>query len=340
MIIFRADSNPQIASGHVMRCISIAAYCRKQGQDVLFIIADEHPVRMLEQYSMPYRVLNSDWQNLSLELPLMIDILSQIQDPVLIVDTYSITKNYVDTLSPYARIWYLGSKPEYLGKLDGLINYSSNIDYEWYHSHYDKDRTKLLLGTQYAPLREEFQAIEKLVLQEVKNILVTTGNTDPNNTIGLLLENLLKEPELSQIRYHVVVGNSFTHKAELMSAFGACPQICFHEYPVKMSELMKEVDLAITTNGTTVYELIASKVPVISFAMVTEQIASAEGLASLGCIEYCGATDDDLLQVCTNVVSAVKKYLPYAMRRELVDKASTHIDGDGCKRIYEQLITL
>ena len=340
MIFFRADSNSQIASGHIMRCISIASYCRKQGQDVQFIIADEHPISMLEQYNMPYRVLNSDWQNLANELPQMEDILLHMQSPILVVDTYSITKDYVDALSKHARVYYLGSKHEYLGKLEGLVNYSSNIDYEWYRTHYDKDGTKLLLGTQYAPLREEFQSVEKPVSPQVKNILVTTGNTDPNNTIGLLMENLLKDSQLSHLQYHVVVGNSFAHKAELLSTFRASQQICFHEYPVKMSGLMKEVDLAIKANGTTVYELIASKVPVISFAMVTEQISSAEGFASLGCIEYCGATDKDLPQMCSNVVSATIKNLPYAKRSELINKASSHIDGNGCKRIYEQLITL
>ena len=41
VIIFRADGNPQIGSGHIMRCLSIADAAREQGIENCFLTAEE-----------------------------------------------------------------------------------------------------------------------------------------------------------------------------------------------------------------------------------------------------------------------------------------------------------
>ena len=58
MVFFRADSNKQIASGHIMRCISIAQAFKDAGEDVTFLIADENPILMLERAEMKYHNLH------------------------------------------------------------------------------------------------------------------------------------------------------------------------------------------------------------------------------------------------------------------------------------------
>ena len=41
MICFRADGNAHIGSGHIMRCLSLAAALRTLGEDCLFAMADD-----------------------------------------------------------------------------------------------------------------------------------------------------------------------------------------------------------------------------------------------------------------------------------------------------------
>lgn len=125
-VFFRADSNKNIASGHIMRCISIALELISRKQSVMFLIADQNPVEMLSRYKMPYMVLNSCWSDLSIEVGFVKEILKSNTLPVLIIDTYSVNKAYIEQLSEFAIICYLGSKKEDLGELDLLINYNLN----------------------------------------------------------------------------------------------------------------------------------------------------------------------------------------------------------------------
>lgn len=338
MIFFRADSNSQIASGHVMRCISIASFFRERGKDVMFLIADENPIKLLEPYGIPYKVLHTDWNDLSTEVSAVQDILSAHPSSLLLVDTYRITEDYVNALTDYATICYLGSKPDYLGRLNAIINYSSVIDKERYDSLYP--HTRLLLGTQYAPLRKEFRDIPMRLNRNVQHILITTGNTDASNIVGRILETLEGVEKLKDVTLDVVVGGSFAYADELYKQFGNIQHIMLHRAPVNMSELMRGADLAITANGTTVYELIASKVPVISFAMVAEQIESARGLNRKHCLEYCGYIGDDVCDVLEQIRQHIITLSLVEARRELVKQAAQFIDGNGCERIYNEIMEI
>ena len=71
MIFFRADSNDIIASGHIMRCISLASYFKEMKFDVLFLIADNNAVPLLQEADMPFCILNSKWDNFSIACPMV-----------------------------------------------------------------------------------------------------------------------------------------------------------------------------------------------------------------------------------------------------------------------------
>ena len=46
-IYIRVDMNEIIATGHVMRCLSVADAAREIGKETIFIVADEKPVELL-----------------------------------------------------------------------------------------------------------------------------------------------------------------------------------------------------------------------------------------------------------------------------------------------------
>ena len=49
MIWIRADANEEIGSGHIMRCLSIAAALKEREEEVCFLIADDGAVRLLRE---------------------------------------------------------------------------------------------------------------------------------------------------------------------------------------------------------------------------------------------------------------------------------------------------
>lgn len=337
MVFFRADSNKQIASGHIMRCLSIAQAFHDLGEEALFLIADENPIPMLERAGARYKVLHSTWNNLMEEVDIVRGILQKGKRPILFIDTYQVSRPYVESLLPYARICYLGSKPEYLGPIQVLINYSTDIDFAFYHNNYT-DTTKLLLGAAYAPLRKEFLEVRHEPSKDGRcRVLLTTGNTDARNCVGKILSSL-KQSNVSSLELHVVIGGMFETKEQLHQLYDGDSMVVLHENVKSMATLMAISDFAISANGTTVYELAAAQVPVISFAMAEEQVKSARKLSELGVVEYCGEIYNNTEAVVGNIVSAALRLAGDPKERQsLRQKAHSVIDGRGCQRIVEEL---
>lgn len=341
MVFFRADSNKQIASGHIMRCISIAQAFMDAGEEVTFLIADENPVLMLERAEMKYYTLHSVWNQLMGEVENVKSLLQSYDNPLLVIDTYQVSKGYVESLLPYARICYLGSKPEYLGNLQALVNYSTDIDYEFYSSNYGST-TKLLLGAAYAPLRKEFLDVEhKENLVGRCRILLTTGNTDQHQYVEKIMCEIAASPLFQQLEINVVVGGMFDNKEKLHSLYDSVENVHLHENVKSMSSLMGENDLAVSANGTTVYELAAACVPAITFSMVEEQIKSARKLNELGVVDYCGEIYQNERQCIDSILKKIEKYVSSPEeRKELATKANSIVDGRGCERIANILLKL
>lgn len=341
MVFFRADSNKQIASGHIMRCISIAQAFKDAGEDVTFLIADENPIQMLERARIRYYTLHSVWNQLMGEVDVMKSLLQSYDKPLLIIDTYQVSKGYVEALLPYARICYLGSKPEYLGNLQALVNYSTDIDYEFYSSNYGST-TKLLLGAAYAPLRKEFLDVQhKESLDGRCRLLLTTGNTDQRQHVEKIICAIAASPLFQQLEINVVVGGMFDNKEKLHSLYDNVENVHLHENVKSMSSLMGESDLAVSANGTTVYELAAARVPAITFSMVEEQIKSARKLNELGVVDYCGEIYQDERQCIDSILKKIEKYVSSPEERKaLTTKANSIVDGRGCERIANILLKL
>lgn len=331
MIFFRVDSNNIISGGHVMRCIALAKAFQKVGERTMFLIADDNSLPVLEENGFDYLILHSDWQDLMSDAQQTAGIVKKENNPILFIDTYSIVEKYVNYLKPYCKIVYLGSKLEYIGSVDYLINYSTDIDYDFYSNNYTNETT-LLLGASYAPLREEFQNLNVINKSDVKDVLITTGNTDPQNFVPYILKTLANID--AGVNFHVVVGRMFKNVDELKHNFVNRENIVLHENVKSMSSLMKKCDLAITANGTTVYELAAVGLPIISFAMVAEQKKSAEALGKLKVIEYCGQLYDNFENCVSRIID---RYVYYVGNNEerllLAQSAHRLIDGNGCQKI-------
>lgn len=340
MIFFRVDANDEIAFGHVMRSLSLADAFRAAGESVRLIAADNNAREVIEERGFALDVLGTDWHNLDNEVDSVRELLIGAGQPLVVVDTYCITRSYVESLSDVARVCYLGSKPGYLGPLTALVNYSTDIDEPTYHSLYEHEGTKLLLGPAYAPLRSEFQDRDVCLRREVKHCLVTTGSTDPKNMVGALLESGLRDPRLSALVFDVVVGPRFAYHDVLLERFGDNRRVTLHEGVKSMSALMNACDAALSANGTTVYELAAMGLPAVTFAMVEEQEASAMTLASLGAFRYAGLSYYNREAVTEAAIGHLAALVAdFDARETLARTAHRLIDGNGCARIVHELLS-
>ncbi len=339
MIFFRADSNHQIATGHIMRCISIAQRFKMHGHSVRFFISDDNPIPLLEKVGMDYYVLNSAWNDLDYEIPLMRELLKGHDSDFLIIDTYSVTKRYVESLLSLCKCCYLGSKREYLGELFALINFSLSVDYGYYPTVY-RGKTRLILGPSYIPLREEFLEGRKANVTNARcKVMLTTGGSNPNHYMEKILNQVIRNSIFNQIDIEVVIGNLFENVDDLKEKLIQYGNIHVNENVNSMAEIMYQCDLAVTANGSTVYELVASHVPSITFCLAKDQINTAEKMAAMGLTEYCGNISEEEVECLNKISEKLTLYVCSEQKRiDLAGNAAKIIDGNGGERLYQALM--
>ena len=67
MILFRADGNAQIGSGHIMRCLSIADAFKRKKTDCKFVLADKTFKPLIEDRGYSVHVLETDYRDMDSE---------------------------------------------------------------------------------------------------------------------------------------------------------------------------------------------------------------------------------------------------------------------------------
>lgn len=126
-------------------------------------------------------------------------------------------------------------------------------------------------GFEYECLNESFLLTPPNSFNNLVNkILITFGGTDPNNLTLLAIKALEKLRNILTIqKIDIVIGPAYRWLNDLEDYIQKSTMkdiINLHKKVNNMALVMKNVDLAITSNGRTIYELAAMKIPTISIA--------------------------------------------------------------------------
>ncbi|MEG2287916.1 MAG: UDP-2,4-diacetamido-2,4,6-trideoxy-beta-L-altropyranose hydrolase, partial [Ruthenibacterium sp.] len=207
MILLRADSGTTIGSGHVVRCLSLAAAMRTLGETCVFVCADRSAETLIQKSGFRVICMNTNWRSWDAELPEFLALVQKLQPAWVMADSYSVTAHWMQAVRRQTKLAYLDDVNAFRYPVDVLVNYNiyaSELDYEASYAGLD---TKLLLGCGYTPLREEFCGLPaRPVRRDVRDVLVSTGGADPNNLAAQLLKWAVQDANLHDIRFHFIVG--------------------------------------------------------------------------------------------------------------------------------------
>lgn len=398
MLYIRADGNMEIGMGHVMRCLSIAeAAAEIDGQQPpAFITADEECRAMIEDRGFRVIVLNTDYRDMMSELPQLEELFydtSQeafplsVKRDVLLVDSYQVSDAYYIALRKLVRVACL----EDMGlayPVDLLINYNIYAPGLWknYQEPALEDCTeneypqcvlagtesangidgkltkkcpgKVLLGTEYMPLRRMFQKPAGYVVKDkAANVIITTGGSDPYFAMGTITDALCSDTMIAEqgIHLHLISGpfNRFAdelrrkYRSDDVQESGGHKTsqtdiskviITIHENVKDMRSLFLESDVVITAAGSTIYEVCSLGVPMIVFYFAENQRQGAEALEKLTDIVNAGCFAEHAGTVADRVKENLKRCISDKSYRELLSRQEKSlIDGKGARRIAEQL---
>lgn len=190
------------------------------------------------------------------------------------------------------------------------------------------------LGMNYVPLRTVFQNCPaKKISDRIEKVLLLSGGSDSCGIIKRMVE-VFKDKEVTLI---TVCGRFYEGFEELKEEYKEYSNLVFYQNITNLEDYMKEVDLAVSAGGTTLYELCAVGTPTISYSFADNQLYNVKQFAKDGLIDYAGdvRTDD----IFANVVALYEKY---NADRDIRQKRSAFmqqmVDGKGAERIAQILI--
>lgn len=329
MFYIRTDMNSVISTGHVMRCLSIADAAKRMGETTVFLLADNQAAELLEKHGYQYIVLNTQWNQMNDELPILEKLIKEYQVKKILIDSYQVTKRYLAALTSLAETYYIDDMNSFPYPVTGIICYANYWKKLNYSGSYNN--TKFYLGTRYAPLRTVFAECEqKKINNQVEKILLLSGGSDYYHVLDQILGRL----SFSQyLEVDVVCGCYNTQYDYLKEKNKIFKNVNIYQSIPNIEELMVDADIAISAGGTTLYELCAVGTPTISYAIADNQIRSVKQFHEDGIIAFAGdiRTED----VISNILMYLGEYANHQARYERSCKMQKLVDGKGAFRIAE-----
>lgn len=338
IVYIRADANKEIGTGHIMRCLSIADRITDLGSNAVFIIADCQSEQIIREKGYETICINAQWDKLDKEIDIMVELCHKKLIKKLIVDSYFVTKNYLEILKKVTNIVYIDDLDKFIYPVNLLINYNFYAGDMGYTSKYKGTLTKLLLGTAYVPLRKEFENIGSREFSGINKILITSGGTDNFNMIDNILRCLLKKQEYKDIEIYCIIGRFNINREKLQQTYEKFPNIHLLSNVNNMSCYMVECDLCITAGGSTIYELCACGIPSILYSIADNQINVAQKVSYMGLFSWVGDVREDMESCLARIEEGISLYRDGKFWTEISSRMKMSVDGKGALRIARTVL--
>ena len=331
-LFIRADMNEIVATGHIMRCLSVADFAKEIGVETTFILADEKAQGMVKNRGYDTIILNSRWDDLNSEIAILDRLIEEKQIENLLVDSYFATDVYLEKLSKLCKVSYFDDLNDKQYPADILIAY----DACWDENEYCKKHkaSTVLWGYDYIPLRKEFlDKGKRKVSEEAKNLLILSGGADSKHSVKRFLEQKWVD-HFENVT--AICGRLNADYDELSEKYKNSGNVIIKSSVDNISEYMEQADICISAAGNALYECCACGTPTISFAMNETQIPAAKKLASEGVAVYAGCIDlPAFFEKFSGELETVRN--DFLKRKEMTEKARLLIDGKGSLRIAETI---
>jgi len=248
-ILLRADGEEELGMGHIYRCLSIAYHLT--GHDILFVTKRNCVLGAKRLQESFFKVCEIDDEQD------IFSIIEQFQPDIVVNDILNTEKEYMSVLKKVVpRVINFEDKGSGAEYADCVIN----ALYE------EEGKNGLYSGFEYFFIRDEFlEAVPKKFQEEVRNIVVLYGGSDPSN-LTQKTYTIFKEisKRFPQIEFHIITGFGYKHKNDIVNDLEH--KIYIHNDVKRVSKYLQNADLALTSQGRTIYELACMGVPAIVLA--------------------------------------------------------------------------
>lgn len=343
-IAIRTDASPQIGTGHLARCQSLADALARRGALVRFVCrhltegaaerlqAAGHAVARVGGAGEPDELPHSAWLGgaQSEDAARTRAALADFAPDWLVVDHYALDARWARALRTVAaRIMVIDDLADRDHDCDLLLDQNLYADMDARYARRLPPAAQRLLGPRYALLRPEFAAVRGRRRDgEVRRVLVFFGGVDAANQTGRVIA-LLARALRGSVGVDVVIGAAHPHRAGIESVCAQSGYRC-HVQTNRMAELMAEADLAIGAGGTAVWERCCAGLPALVWPVADNQQVQVSIAADAGLLHApLGVADDD--EALVRQIAALCD--SPGLLRALSSAGAAAVDGAGVARV-------
>jgi UDP-2,4-diacetamido-2,4,6-trideoxy-beta-L-altropyranose hydrolase len=320
MIVIRADGGKTIGMGHLMRT-SVLAQELKKYTDVCYVCSNEYAEGIHFLRDKGFKVLETDN---------VLETLMQSKAKAIITDHYSISSTYINEVRAHFKVvGYIDDNVAYSYKADFILNQNFGAEQLNYENSKPCD---LLVGIDYLLIREEFRNLEPIKIKEkVEKVLITVGGSDYFNLTEKILEIVCDLP----FHFYVVIGPAFPYQNKLYNRYNEYENIHFEVEPT-MSKVAQKCDMAISSCGSTLYELALVGIPTIGINIADNQVALAKRMEEACMIWSLG----DIKSLLSEQINEALMKLAYNKKERLsLQQANrSRVNGNGAKKVAEYIM--
>ena len=335
-LLIRADASTQLGAGHAMRCFALAKAWQKSGGRVTIAMSEALPGMQDRFRNEGIQVEHVSSEGGSKEDAKQTGALGlRIGARWTVVDGYHFGPDYERLLRDAGQRVLLfdddGCFREYCS--DVVLNQNLGASEEMYLQR--SERTKLLLGTDYALLRPEFLGMDRFhePVPATNRLLVCMGGSDAENVTEKAIQAVAQAS--GKFQTTVVVGSGNPHQEQLRAIAARLPGVRMQHDPANMAELMCEADVAVSAAGSTCWELAYLGVPMIVTVIAKNQEKNAQALAECGAAINLGWHENVPL---TEISRSIEQLAGDAARRRAMSEAARNlVDGLGAKLVINVL---
>lgn len=333
-LLFRADADEKIGTGHVMRLLALAQAWKAKGNKSIFLMASSQPgiEERIQREGMEVMILNKKAGSAE-DAAITSKTVKSQNASWLVLDGYHFDQTYQKKIQAEGiKILYLDDEANhspYVAEL--ILNQNLHARSELYGIASDR----LLLGNRYTLLRHEFLKEKGRVRSgKIQNFLITLGGSDPQNVTLKCLHAL--EIIKPQCKVTVVLGACNPHKEEIVKSIShTVLNIEIVEAVENMPSLMAKSDAAFAAAGSTSWELCFMGVPSLYVAVAENQIPLAESLQAHGAGLNLGWHAD---LTVFGLAASLRAFLEDdSQRKNISKKAIALFDGKGAERVLSAI---
>lgn len=312
-VVVRADASVRIGTGHVMRCVALAARMRQRGASVKIVCREEQGNLLEAVAAQGFETVRLPGAESRAHLsgPLGAHGISEEdaaltrghlasrgeRADVLVVDHYMLGEQWEREMRPYAgQIVVIDDLGNRRHDCDVLIDPNLHDSPQTRYAGLVPGGSRVFVGPQYAPLREEFDAVSPHVRASgLRRMLVFIGGSDPPGEVGKIVRALRelggKAPETI-----LIAGPINPRSAEIRLAAERVPSLTVIESTSEMARLIAWADVGAGTCGVAAWERCALGLPSLVVITAANQRDDARILHTIGAVRNLGDSSESTME--------------------------------------------